>query len=291
MHQMLESKTHNVSYTELPDDTLPHSITSEATSASADDSNVLVPEPEPQPRVTFADRVRISSGVRLGNRASPQAAQNSRKRSKPSSPRERLLYAAEHGGSFVEGFTISPSPSRSRSSSVSDSASSMSVPLRPPSLVTPHAYATSYNPRPPIRPPGSSLTTIMSSSDANTFLSSLRGSIKRPQKQHAARPANLDADLAASTQQNADEVSSSADDYASEDAEPNETTPLRAKVPSRRNRQTLRSVARRYGRSGNEDDGGNDDGFWLPCVSLRVSFCILATTFMLHMLKILILNV
>lgn len=263
----------------MAEEALPPSIRSEATSASADDSNVLVTVEDPPPRVTFADRVRISSGVHLGTRGLSTPTQNSRKRGRDS-PRERILYVAEHASGFSEGIGgLSPSPSRSRSSSLSDSASSMSVPLRPPSLVTPHAWAKSYNIRTPTRSSGASLSTVITSSDATDFLAGLRGSIKKPQKQHAARPVGLDEDLAASNQQpdtSSDDVenvsaSTSGPDDSEESEVPNEATPLRTGVPSRRNRQTLRSVARRYGQSGNElGVDGDGDGRWFDCISLQV---------------------
>lgn len=273
---MLKDQSHDVSYAEAADEAPPPSIRSEATSASADDSNVLVTFEDPPPRVTFADRVRISSGVHIGTRGLSTPTQNSRGRSKPNrdSPRERILYVAEHASSFTEGIGMSPSPSRSRSSSLSDSASSMSVPLRPPSLVTPHAWAKSYNIRTPNRASGASLSTVITSSDATDFLAGLRGSIKKPQKQHAARPVGLDADLAASTQPNPDDVEnvSVSGPESEESEEPNETTPLRTGTPSsRRNRQTLRSVARSYGQSGNEAGvDGDGDGRWFECISLQV---------------------
>jgi len=118
----------------------------------------------------------------------------------------------------------------------------------------------------------------MSSSDASNFLAGLRGSIKRPQKQHAGRPANLDADLTASAQTVGDDdddddedesVSSLQDEDEDEDEDhedADETTPLKRPLGARRNRRTLRSMASRRRQFGDADDSG-DDGPWscFPC--------------------------
>jgi hypothetical protein len=111
----------------------------------------------------------------------------------------------------------------------------------------------------------------MSSADASNFLAGLRGSIKRPQKQHAARPANLDADLAASAQSVRDDGEDSGsslqedeDDNEYEDGEDaDETTPLQRGFGARRNRQTLRTVARRYRHA--EDVYDSDDDSLFSC--------------------------
>lgn len=160
-------------YALLPpaDDSAPPSLVSDTTSEEIPVRPLASAQP---PRVTFSERVRITSGIRGGKQrrstssssvtqprstgTKPKPSSHSHSHSRPrrissaSSPRDRLIYAAELASSLHEGGISgsgisSPSPSRSRSSSTSasDSASSFSVPLRPPSLVTPHAYASSYH--------------------------------------------------------------------------------------------------------------------------------------------------
>lgn len=265
---MLENKSNGLTFADTADERLPPSIISDVNSGSVDDeTSVTELEPNPQPRVTFADRVRISSGVHLRNRGSSRRSPNPRRRPKLNSPRDGSGLSCLLSPDGPDGGT--PSPSLSRSSSLSDSASSMSVPLRPPSLVTPQAYAFSppQRQRNSARLSGSSLSSVMSSSDASSFLAGLRGSIKRPQKQHAARPANLDADLAASAQSVEDDGEDSDsslqedendDEYENGEA-PDETTPLQRGFGERRNRQTLRTVARRY-RYSEGIDNSDDDG-------------------------------
>jgi len=265
---MLGNKTNGLAIADVDAGDAP-SIISDVLTASVDDgTSVTEPEPpEPQPHVTFANRVRISG--------SPRNLPNHRRRPRLNSSLARGLFSAEG----LEGRT--PSPSLSRSSSLSDTASSLSVPLRPPSLVTPQAYAFSFSQRHRNSANFSdpSLSAIMSSSDASNFLAGLRGSIKRPQKQHAARPENLDADLAASAQtvgDDDDEVDESVpslqdedDDDDREDAD--ETTPLKRPLGARRNRQTLRTMARRRRQFGDADDS-EDDGLWscFPCFVCQV---------------------
>ncbi|KAF8323331.1 hypothetical protein DL93DRAFT_2070998 [Clavulina sp. PMI_390] len=282
----IESKFHETIYPEPFEDMQPPSITSETTSASVDEPPSPVPfSPATQPRVTFKDRVRISSGIRVGHRRSrttpevrPAYSNTLRPNRGLTSSRERLLFAAEHASSLSEGLNVdSQSPSRSRSSSFSDSAaSSISAPLRPPSLVTPHAYAASVGGRlQALSQPStetnndtgdgrSSLSSIINSSDASFFLAGLRGSIKRAKPQRAARPSSLDADLAASTQQQQQNGGNGIDspyDYDTDDDDLDEHTPLRRAKVSRRNRRTLRSVARRY------HDEEEDEWAWLLCLS------------------------
>jgi len=269
---MLENKTNHLAIADVGPGDAP-SIISDVITASLDDgTSVTEPEPPvPQPHVTFADRVRISG--------SPRNSPDHRRRPRLNSSRDvSSLFSA--GG--LEGRT--PSPSLSRSSSLSDTASSLSVPLRPPSLVTPQAYAFSFSQRhrKSANFSGPSLSAIMSSSDASNFLAGLRGSIKRPQKQHATRPANLDADLAASAQtvgdddDDEDESGSSLQDDDEEDEDEDdedadEMTPLKRPLGARRNQQTLGSMARRRRQFGDADDSG-DDGLWscFPCFVCQV---------------------
>ncbi|KAF9506998.1 hypothetical protein BS47DRAFT_1489125 [Hydnum rufescens UP504] len=98
--------------------------------------------------VQFADRVRITSGIRS---------------------------AHVQRASLANGSTSTPR-STSRSSSISDTASSMSVPLRPPAETTPHAYAHA--------PSISALSAMMDPEDRNVWLSGLQVPIVRQKRPH-----------------------------------------------------------------------------------------------------------
>lgn len=262
---MLENKSNGLAIVGV-DERLAPSIISDVITASVEDGT-SVTDPEPVPtRVTFADRVRISSGVHLGNRRS---SPNQHRRPKLNTQRDGsglyLLSADRLGGR-------TPSPSLSRSSSISDSASSMSVPLRPPSLVTPQAYAFSFSHhhRNSANRSGSSLSTVMSSSDASNLLAGLRGSIKRPQRHHAsrsglaARAQNVEHDSGSSSQEDED------DEENEDEEDPDERTPLQRGFGTRRNRQTLRTVARRHRYFEDAYDSDDDGGCCFPCFTWKV---------------------
>lgn len=124
----------------------------------------------------------------------------------------------------------------------------------------------------------------MSSSDASSFLASLRnlrGPVRRPTRDHA-RPPGMDADLAGDFVEEDDqvvegEVESEVIEDEELDAEVDENTPLRGDLlPVRKSRRrrsrtrtTLRTVSQRYGSVTGYDEDEEDRMACLSC-SVRV---------------------
>ncbi|KAF8338144.1 uncharacterized protein EI90DRAFT_3013448 [Cantharellus anzutake] len=108
---------------------------------------------ENRPRaVTFASRVRITSGIRRKDRPGPA------ERSDP------------NASDLRDQSSFTPNYLCSRSSSRASSASSFSVALRPPAATAPQLYTV---------PVKTSLSAVMASKDANQFLANLRGPLQR----------------------------------------------------------------------------------------------------------------